>query len=209
VAILAAAVGSAGASASSPLAASTAGGAKVRHVVLKRGTLFGEPWHTTISANRPGSRIPCFGVTTQDSEAVDSFGECSRPTRVFIPLIMSDSGDPPNRGVVTLLVTPLKVHRVRLNFGGRPDKTVWPRRVARAKARRAGLKPDFRARSFARSGEFCLRRMVAFTTEGRVYLRTPRYPSCAQQRRRSQKVRSGVASRDQPAADGYLPAFAR
>ncbi len=192
--------------AASPHAQSQAG-AKVPHVVLKRGTLLGEPWHTTLQRHRPDSKLPCFGVTTQDSEFQAIVSECGHPRRFFVPLIMSDSGDPDNRGVVTLLVTPPKVKRVHLNFGGRPDKTVWPKRISHRKARKAGVKPNFRYKSFARKGEFCPRGQVGYTASGKVFYGPFHYPPCRRQKQESKSERSSRRSSPRWQEGGYLHGF--
>lgn len=184
------------------------GHAKVPHVVLNRGTLLGEPWHTTLFKAAPQSRRPCFGVTTQDSEIIDSFAECAYPRRGFVPLILSDSGDPDNRGIVVLLATPRKVHRVRLNFGGRADKTIWPKPVSRAKLRKAGVNPKFRYKAFARQGEFCLRRHVDYDAQGRVYYRSYRYPPCRRQEKEARSGSSKAGSSARWQDHGYVRALA-
>ena len=119
---------------------------------------------------------------------------------------MSDSGDPDNRGLVTLLITPPKVHRVRLNFGGRP-KTVWPKRIGHRKAREAGVKPNFRYKSLARKGELCVRSNVGYTASGRVFYGPFHYPPCRKQMQESKSERSRTASSRRWQERGYVHGF--
>jgi hypothetical protein len=158
------------------------GAAKVRHVTLDRGTLLGEPWHSAIFRASKRSHQPCFELATQGGGFSSFIGLCGRPRRGFVPILMSDSGDHDSKGTVTLVVTPLHVHRVRLNFGRRADKEVWPKRIGPRKARKAGLKPDFKHKSLALRGRFCLRRHVDYDADGEVVFRSSRYPPCRRQR---------------------------
>lgn len=155
------------------------GKSKQRHVTLAKGELLSNPWRASIY--RRGKHQPCYEVMTQTSGVSTVGGECGRARRGFIPVLLSQSGNGPSRGNVILLITPMKVHRVRLRFGGRANKSVWPKRVSSTKAQRAGLHPDFRYKLLARRGRFCLRRHVDFDARGRVFYRSLRYPPCRKQ----------------------------
>jgi hypothetical protein len=150
-----------------------------RHsITLDHGFLSGQPWRS--QAFRAHGR-PCYQLETHFSGSSNAFFECGRPRRGFIPTIEGRSGNGARRGSLLLVITPMRVTRVHLNLGGRPDRNIWPRPINRAMARKANLKRNFRYKTLARKGNFCLRRHVDFERGGDVYFKSFPYPRCSKQ----------------------------
>lgn len=150
-----------------------------RHVTLDKGRLLGHPWRARSYSDRRGQ--PCYETVTETSGVELFGGECGAARRGFIPILLSQSGNGSSRGNVVLVITPTVVHRVRLRFGGRTNKNVWPKRIPLRLADDAGVRAAFRYKAFARPGRFCLRQHVEFDSRGHVFYRSERYPPCRQQ----------------------------
>jgi hypothetical protein len=151
-----------------------------RYATLRQGALLGKFWRARIYA-RSGTQ-PCYELATQTSGVTIIGGECGRPRRGFIPVLTGQTGNGKTIGNVMVLITPITVHRVDLSLGGRPDKTVWPKRISKVKAHRAGLDADFRYKVFAGGGRWCLRHHADYDRRGEVFYRSLRYPPCRDQR---------------------------
>jgi hypothetical protein len=171
-------------------------------VSLDDGSLLGHEWRTYVFER---GRRPCFGIETESGGIRSSFYECLRPRRGLIPILLGQSGDGPGEGTVALVVTPLKVHRVHLNFGRHPDEHVWPKRVSHRKAHQAGVKPRFRYKTLADPGDFCLRRHVEYRRDGSIYYRSYRYPPCRNQAHPSARVNPTVPTRVRHLDGAWLP----
>jgi hypothetical protein len=154
------------------------GPAGEHRALLDHGSLLGHEWQTAVFARKAQ---PCFEMQTEFDDVRSWFYECSKPRRGFIPIIFGQSGEGEEEGTVVLIATPLEVHRVHLNFSGRRDQDVWPKRISRRKARRAGVNPNFRYKTLAAAGDFCLRRHVDYKRDSRIYYRSYRYPPCDRQ----------------------------